>query len=639
MSENAFDTRTLTVAQTDAQPFMMSDRITEKDGWLSPDGRFWSCAPDQHGACATHVRTQLEKEKDEKEPIATVDNEVPSRQTLFILGFVQLSHGYVVPPLKAVTRDQIARLDDGKYKIPVRLTDATLVERFTGLLQELSDERLDNTTRDLVRLFFDTELKFRIDDNQEQAEILFNALTTGFTREKRETVSQGYKREITLRSPDGGDFAVELIHHTHDSQTEPRVTSFVDVIPIKPSEMEEIQITQRRKFHKSEGSSSNAKYLEKKRQVLSKIAQIFGREYADSVLPIMNMMDSLRDLEIQIKTALGLSKSIDLLRSFRGADKLKELAKDYENALSRHPTEQAQIQNSLSFLLKSRLLNNWITIMYFHDVAADTGVQFEIPESVRKFIVQVESELSPQLEKEIVQALGLEGSAVYQSLRQLPRRFHWLRHTSDSAGFDIEKTVRGQAGNIALTYSGRAEKLRFVPQRDGYFQSRALSHRKRFQPQIDGPEMMAEMKIEEGWFSDPGVKMPFVSEFTLASQGHLLFFTFDKRSNLEEIRVPTHLLEDIDGLKGNISMGPDDTIVPLARFSDEIRHRIVDRLDGYLRITYGFTVGAIMEWAKASPLNASFAFDRSNVDQNSSHIDQQLSGSIALPALVELSSL
>ena len=228
--------------------------LQARDGWLSPAGRFTTCAPEQHDECAKYLcwinAEEIDKTIHHRVPDLTeVDLESQSaRWRLGQSGFLLISHN--LPNYggsSELSRKQISMLMDAGYVLPQEMTEGLLRELPTKqeIIEKINTSHFsDNIHKQLLTETNDFYVKPGIglhlydhwDDkksHEEEAIFMFNILSQGFKDgEKAEDKGIAYARaaiEIHYKLSPEGDAALifEDLHHAGDSQGEnPLVREF-----------------------------------------------------------------------------------------------------------------------------------------------------------------------------------------------------------------------------------------------------------------------------------------------------------------------------------------------------------------------------------------------------------------------------
>lgn len=182
--------------------FDIFQKVTSKNGWVSPDGKFISCRPDEHDQSAWFTLYKFNNELYEKIKVDDADNMYMNpRMALSSLGYVHLSSSNVLLPESKLSDNQYSLLDQAGLKIPVEINDidSNKLMELLNIDDTLKDPSLSNEDRDLIRLFL-TKKNNRIifyEEDVKKAERLFDLLTRGF-------VDAGYYH-------DKGSFGLENI--------------------------------------------------------------------------------------------------------------------------------------------------------------------------------------------------------------------------------------------------------------------------------------------------------------------------------------------------------------------------------------------------------------------------------------------
>jgi len=207
--------------------FVMSDAISKPDGWITPEGMFYPCTPDEHDECAKYLlKTRTEEIKDllinnEKYSINVDHPEIPPREILKAAGFGLLSGDLL-----------------SEYNLPVKLTfkQLDLIDRsglvYTPLSGQLNlgdyqafQEKMKGS-EDAAKLIERKNIAFKnflddptgtihIEENDEFAKKIFNILSAGYTKEITHKVGKGIMTWRHLQVGSNSDIYLELDYHDH----------------------------------------------------------------------------------------------------------------------------------------------------------------------------------------------------------------------------------------------------------------------------------------------------------------------------------------------------------------------------------------------------------------------------------------
>lgn len=164
--------------------FDIFKKVTSENGWVSPNGNFISCRPDEHDQSAWFTLRKFNSELYEKIMADDAhDMYMNPRMALSSLGYVHLSSNNILPPESKLSEDQYRLLDEAGLKIPVEINniDSNKLIELLNIADTLQDPSLSNEDRDLIRLFL-TKKDNRIifyEEDVKKAERLFELLTRG----------------------------------------------------------------------------------------------------------------------------------------------------------------------------------------------------------------------------------------------------------------------------------------------------------------------------------------------------------------------------------------------------------------------------------------------------------------------------
>jgi hypothetical protein len=211
--------------------FLAKPFIYRTDGWLNTRGIFWGCGSDEHDKCAKYIVNHSIALEDE-----SADSADPARKVLSEHNFVQLNAGTVLPVTGIqLSEQQLKKIDEAVKKRGLDLkvalsTTRPDLENFEGLALAYKHGLLDAEQQDLVREFFENGDYFRIDDDEDVARKLYDALTLGFHEGPSFSYQGGYKRSQKYMLPKDESYALELDEHIHDGQSGLYSTSWIRVI-------------------------------------------------------------------------------------------------------------------------------------------------------------------------------------------------------------------------------------------------------------------------------------------------------------------------------------------------------------------------------------------------------------------------
>lgn len=216
MSENVGIENTKFIVETKLDP------KHEQHGWLSPQGAFITCKPDEHDVCAQYVvslNTNYFKDK-----LGADYDDYAAREVLSALGYVQISGAYpdFYNALGNITSEQYKLLTAAGFDVPEALTLDT-----SKLLPSKEDAAKKLETKYPTEEFSDLLNKFYLDpfnglrtSNLELGEDIFNMLSSqNVLDNKIESSRNSGIMEVSWKELGEGRVALgkEKYHHEGDS--------------------------------------------------------------------------------------------------------------------------------------------------------------------------------------------------------------------------------------------------------------------------------------------------------------------------------------------------------------------------------------------------------------------------------------
>ncbi len=207
--------------------FEISESITKPDGWITPDGGFYPCTPEEHDECAKFLLTTKSKEIEDlliNKEIYSIDlkrPEMPPREILKAAGFGLLSGNFL-----------------SEYNLPEKLTfkQLELIEK-SGLVYKPMAGQLNfdvyrtfqekmKKSEDVIKLLERKNVVFRnfledptktihIEENDGFAKKIFDILSANYTKEINLKLGKGQITWRRLDLKDYSDVYLELDYHDH----------------------------------------------------------------------------------------------------------------------------------------------------------------------------------------------------------------------------------------------------------------------------------------------------------------------------------------------------------------------------------------------------------------------------------------
>ena len=222
--------------------FESSRVASSPDGWISTNGVFYPCTPQEHDECADYLLKTQKRFIDhlliESEHIEMLGERVlhPARTILKTAGFALLSGNQLaesnLPEIRTLKQMEFAERNNLIFTPKSGQLSLEEYQSFLESVKELPGvKKLVERKNVVINNFLDDPTRtIHITDNDSFAKQVFAALSEGSTAEVSVKYSKGTATWRRLNLPDHPDVFLEYEFHDHGYDSTPETESFVWLI-------------------------------------------------------------------------------------------------------------------------------------------------------------------------------------------------------------------------------------------------------------------------------------------------------------------------------------------------------------------------------------------------------------------------
>lgn len=212
---------------------------TTPDGWITKDGAFFACQPDEHDECAEFIlnknRKQIEHSliSDGHYAYTGPNTEHSPRTILKAAGFALLSDNQLVesnlPEALSLKQMEFAETNNLVFKPMSGQLDLVTYKSFLDKVKELErvQKLLKRKNVVITRFLEDPTKMIHLEENESFAKEIFDSLSKGATAEITLKTSKSLITWRRLDIPGHNDVFLEHEFHDHGYDSTPETESFV----------------------------------------------------------------------------------------------------------------------------------------------------------------------------------------------------------------------------------------------------------------------------------------------------------------------------------------------------------------------------------------------------------------------------
>lgn len=219
--------------------FESSITASKPDGWITRDGAFFACAPDEHDECAEFILNQQRKDieflltGEGRYGMVGPNTEHSPRTILKSAGFALLSDNQLaesnLPEALSLKQMEFAEKNNLVFMPMSGQLDLATYKSFLEKVKELEGvQKLLRRKNVVIKNFLDDPTKMiHIEDNESFTKQIFDVLSEGSTAEISLESSKSIVTWRRLDIPDHEDVFLEHEYHNHGYDSFPETESFV----------------------------------------------------------------------------------------------------------------------------------------------------------------------------------------------------------------------------------------------------------------------------------------------------------------------------------------------------------------------------------------------------------------------------